>query len=187
MTATITELETPRLRLRQWLAKDYAAYAAMCADEDVMRYFPRPLTRSESNSKIQKMQKLIKENGWGFWAVELKESGELIGLTGLNKPRDLPFLKGIEVGWQYKVSAWGQGYATEAAKYALEFGFDSLALKNIIAFTAEINQPSRAVMQRLGMQKTAKDFAHPGVPDGNPLKQHVLYTISNEDWLQQKN
>ncbi len=178
----IATLETPRLLLRQWRLDDLDAYAAMTSDPEVMRYFPSTLNRQQSEEKIAKMRGLIQKQGWGFWAVELKSTKELIGLTGLNEPLELPFVDQIEIGWQYAASVWGKGYATEAAEAALKFAFENLKLKFVVAFTSELNAPSRAVMHRIGMHNAHQDFPHPNVPDGNPLKQHVLYEISLEQW-----
>src|SRR5690606_1989031 len=95
---------------------------------------------------------------------------------------NLPFINNVEIGWQYAVEAWGKGYATEAASAALDFAFNELELSEVVAFTAEINEKSRAVMHRLGMNNLCKNFPHPAVPDDNPLKQHVLYQISKRSW-----
>lgn len=171
-------LETERLRLRQWTAGDRAPFAALNADPDVMAYFPAPLTRAESDWQAERCEHLIAEHGWGFWACELKSNGIFIGFVGLNTiSDDLPIAPGVEIGWRLDKAHWRHGYATEAARGALKFGFETLGLAEIVAFTAVPNIPSRAVMERLGMQRDPATFEHPRVPPG-PLKTHVLYRLS---------
>lgn len=178
----IVRLDTPRLILRQWQPEDYSIYAGIAADPLVMEYFPQTLSHEQSANKVNNMRSKISKKGWGFWAVELKEINRLIGLTGLNIPQELPFIAGVEIGWQYASPFWGKGYATEAASAALDFAFNELELTEVVAFTSEINSPSRAVMHRLGMIHTGSTFSHPAIPEGNPLRQHVLYKISNSEW-----
>lgn len=171
--------ETPRLLLRQWQPEDYPAFAALNADPEVMRYFPAPLTTEQSDAVAQLCQQLIGMFGWGFWAVELKSSGEFIGFCGLHTPVDpLPFVPCIEIGWRFSRSFWGQGYATEAATAAMQAGFEQLQFEELVSFTAAENQRSVAVMQRLDMQPDGS-FEHPALPQGHPLRHHLLYRKSN--------
>jgi RimJ/RimL family protein N-acetyltransferase len=94
-------------------------------------------------------------------------------------PETLPCSPAVEVGWRLARDAWGQGYATEAARAALSYGFDVLGLDAIVSFTATTNAPSIAVMQRLGMTRDpAEDFDHPAVPVGHPVRRHVLYRLA---------
>ncbi len=179
----IYELETDRLKLRQWRSEDYPVFAAMSADVRVMEYFPSPLTLDESNALASKIEGLIAERGWGLWAVEVKACGRCAGFVGLHEPLvKLPFSPGVEVGWRLGYDFWGQGYATEAAQVALQFGFTTLALSEIVSFTATQNLRSQAVMKRLKMHNTGKNFDHPNVPIGHPLREHVLYRIGRSDW-----
>ncbi len=154
----------------------------MNADPEVMRYFPRCFEREESDGIADLCEELIRQLGWGFWAVELKATGEFIGFTGLHAPTDaLAFAPCIEVGWRLARNHWGQGYATEAGRAALKVGFEKLCLDEILSFTAKSNQPSLAVMQRLGMEYV-EDFEHPALPEGHPLRAHQLYRLGARRW-----
>ncbi|MDR9468903.1 GNAT family N-acetyltransferase [Marinospirillum sp.] len=178
---TIYQPETPRLLLRQWQPEDREPFAAMNADPKVMKYFPRTFGREESDRIAQLCEELIRQLGWGFWALELKETGEFIGFTGLHAPTDpLPFVPCIEIGWRLAKSHWGKGYATEAARAALKVGFEQLHLEEILSFAAVGNQASVAVMQRLGME-FVEHFEHPALPEGHPLRPHLLYKKVNPD------
>ena len=164
-----------RVVLRQWRASDRDPYAALNADPEVMRYFPSLKTREESDAEIDRASGLISERGWGLWAVEVPGVAAFVGFVGLNVPSFMP--ESVEVGWRLAREHWGNGYATEAARESLRFGFDELGLDEIVSFTSVPNIPSQRVMQRLGMtHDPARDFDHPNVPDG-PLRRHVLYAI----------
>ncbi|KAF0813083.1 hypothetical protein IGB42_02483 [Andreprevotia sp. IGB-42] len=176
--------ETARLRLRQWRADDLAPFAALNADAEVMRYFPAPMSRPDSDAMAERMAGLITLRGWGFWAVERKDSGAFIGIVGLNVPRpELPCYPCVEMGWRLARAHWRQGYALEAAQAALQVGFATLQLPEIVAFTALPNLPSQGVMEKLGMQRDAANFEHPAVPEGSPLRTHCLYRITQAQWL----
>lgn len=172
-------ITTERLLLRQWQASDYAPFAALNADPQVMEYFPNCLTTEDSYVLAQRIQNLIEQQGWGFWALELQTSGTFIGFTGLNKPTaPFAFNPCTELGWRLAHPFWGFGYVTEAAQAALHFGFKQLQLPEIVAFTAVHNQRSRAVIQRLGMNYQY-DFAHPNLASDHPLSQHCLYKLTS--------
>lgn len=176
-TFPVAPIRTERLVLRQWADSDRAPWAALNADAETMRYFPSTLTRDEADAAADRFSAALESNGWGLWAVE--RDGEFIGFTGLAVPTfDAPFLPGVEIGWRLARSAWGHGYATEAALAALAFGFDRLGLDEILSFTAVHNQRSQAVMKRIGMTRDeANDFDHPRVPEGSPLRAHLLYRM----------
>lgn len=177
------KIETERLVLREWKELDLEPFSSMNADPEVMRYFPAVLSKQESDDFAKEIQKRIDDQGYGLWAVELKSSSEFIGFVGLNSPKvNLPFNPCVEIGWRLTKAAWGNGYATEAAKACLAFAFDTLSLNEVLSFTSILNKPSVSVMKRLGMHNTKNNFQHPSVPDGNPLKEHVLFSICNEDW-----
>ena len=177
-------LETDRLILRQWCDRDFNGFCEMNADPEVMRYFPKTLTESECREFMSKMSSLIREQGWGFWAVEIKASKEVIGFVGLNSPRTkLPFTPCVEVGWRLHKRYWGYGYATEAGKKSLEYGFTHLNLEEIVAFTTESNINSRKVMDRLGMKNTGENFRFPELPLNHPLSEHVLYKVTKSEWF----
>jgi len=176
-------LRTERLILRNWKESDFGAFGDMCSDPEVMRFFPSTLSVAESLEVALKIKSLIDSRGWGFWAVEIPDKHDFIGFVGLHTPKNnLPCSPCVEVGWRLAKAYWGNGYATEAAQAALDFGFDALGLQNIVSFTAALNVPSIAVMKKLGMQNTGLDFGHPDVPDASNLKHHVLYSISSADW-----
>ena len=176
-------IETTRLRLRQWRDEDFAPFAALNADPQVMAHFPAPLNRSESDALAVRCRELIDARGWGFWATEIKASGEFIGFVGLHTPiAELPFSPCVEIGWRLARPFWQQGYASEAAGAALSFAFDDLALAEIVAFTTLGNQRSQAVMARLGMRRVAETFQHPALPAGHPLREHCLYRLAGSNW-----
>ncbi len=178
-------LRTNRLILRQWQTSDFASYAEMNADPKVMRYFPNTLTEARSDEQALRIQTLIKDRGYGFWALESLASGDFLGFVGLNycdAESGIPNAPLIEIGWRLAYQHWGKGYATEAAKRALQFAFDDLREPAVYAFTSLLNTPSQQVMTRIGMSNTGQDFDHPQVPDGHELKRHCLFKISRETW-----
>lgn len=169
-----------QLVLRQWRDSDLDPYAAMNADPEVMRYFPAPLTRAETAASFERLRRGIHERGWGLWAVEV--DGIFAGFTGLNIPRfSAPFTPCVEMGWRFRREFWGRSLAYRAAREALVFGFESLRLEEIVAFTAAGNLRSRRLMERLGFKRDLNgDFDHPSIPEGHELRSHVLYRISPE-------
>ena len=174
MAARPRALETARLRLRQWRDEDREPFFRLTSDPEVMRHFPSVLTRPESDAMVRRLEDLIAQRGWGFWALETKADGACIGFTGLHIPvPDLPFGPCVEIGWRLAREAWGRGYATEAAREALRFGFEELGCREIVAFTAVGNLRSRKVMERLGTIHQG-GFDHPKIPAGSPLRRHVL-------------
>ncbi|MES9990806.1 MAG: GNAT family N-acetyltransferase [Candidatus Thiodiazotropha sp.] len=178
-------LETERLLLRQWRDDDYGVFAEINADPRVMKYFPNLLSRVESDELADRCRDLITSRGWSFWALELKCSGKFIGLIGLNQPQyRLPCSPCTEIGWRLAFEYWGKGYATEAGTRALCFAFDELLLDEVVAFTTVTNMCSRAVMRRLGMTNTGRNFNHPAMIADHPLSEHVLYLISRSNWNQ---
>lgn len=179
----IIELETQRLRLLAWQDRHVDPFAAINADPEVMRYFPALLTPEQSRASIDFWRAQFAERGWSNWAVELKESGEFIGFIGLSVPRrQFSFSPCVEVGWRLARRFWKQGYATEGASASLAAGFGQIGLTEIVSFTALSNLPSRAVMERIGMQDRQQDFDHPALPEGSPLRRHCLYSMTSEQW-----
>lgn len=176
------EIDTPRLRLRQWRASDVLPFAAMNADPRVMEYFPELMRPSESRAVARRIRELIAQRGWGLWAVEVHGGARFIGFVGLHVPTaDLPCSPCVEIGWRLAPAFWGHGYATEAGRAALEVAFTRLGLDEVVSFTSLPNLRSQAVMQRLGMLR-ATTFEHPDVPPGSPLRRHVLYRLGRQDW-----
>jgi RimJ/RimL family protein N-acetyltransferase len=173
------EIRTARLRIRSWRDEDIEPHAAMNADPRVMEYFPKRLTRAESEAAIERHRRHFERNGFGIWSVEAPGVAPFVGRMGMSVfEADVPFAPCVEIGWRLALEHWGKGYATEAARAAVDFGFASLALREIVAFTVPANVRSRAVMKRLGMTRDpADDFDHPDIPAGHPLRRHVLYRL----------
>ncbi len=181
------EPETKRLKLRQWQEADFAPFAAMNADAAVMEYYPSTLTRKQSDAMAEKVRDLIAERGWGLWAVETKAERAFIGYVGLHVPGyDVPNTTSpcVEIGWRLAKQYWHRGYATEAARAALDLAFGELGLDKVYSFTALINKRSEAVMQRLGMENAGQNFGHPNVPEGHALHEHCLYMVTKEAWVE---
>jgi RimJ/RimL family protein N-acetyltransferase len=170
-------LQSPRLTLRQWEAHDLEPFSALNADAEVMEYFVAPLSASESAALIVRMQSAITERGWGNWCLDIE--GTCAGFVGLNVPSyETPFTPCVEIGWRLARQYWGRGYASEAARLALAYGFGTLKLEEIVSFTTVSNRRSRRVMEQIGMTRDAAgDFDHPRVPEGHPLRRHVLYRL----------
>ncbi|USA47272.1 GNAT family N-acetyltransferase [Acinetobacter sp. C26M] len=177
-------IETARLRLRQWQEEDYTSFAAMGNNLQVMEYFPKLLTRAESDAMIDKMKSIIETQGWGLWAVELKHNRQFIGFVGLHdQPTQFSFSPCVEIGWRLDQVYWGQGYAPEAAQAALAFAFEQLKLDKVVAFTTLENAKSQKVMQKLQMKKVS-EFQHPALAADHPLSWHVLYEILRSDFIE---
>ena len=178
------KMETERLILRYWREDDLAGFAELNADPQVMEFFPWTLTMLETQALMSVMIERTASDGFSFAPVEEKQTGRFIGFVGLNRPRHdpaLPFEPCVEIGWRLLPSAWGKGYATEAARAWLGFGFETLGLSEIVAMTTEHNTASRAVMERLGMRYDPRDdFDHPGVEQGHALQRHVLYRLRRD-------
>lgn len=181
------EIISDRLILRQWKESDYPIFAKMNSCDAVMEYFPNKLTEIESNLFAEKLFKLISERGWGLWALEIKDTNEFIGFAGLHQiPKQLSFSPAIEIGWRLIKEAWGKGYATEAANKILEVAFKELGINEIVSITSVVNKRSKAVMERIGLKNTFENFQHPLIENGSPLKEHVLYKITKEQWSKRK-
>jgi RimJ/RimL family protein N-acetyltransferase len=170
-------LETSRLRLRLWRDDDFAPFAALNADPRVMEHFPGILARAESDALAARIRDGLLNRKFGLWAVAVPGVAEFIGFVGLTEPSfSAPFTPCVEIGWRLAYDYWGHGYATEAALAALGYGFERLGLREILSFTTPANQRSRNVMERIGMTRNpADDFDHPRLPEGHPLRKHVLY------------
>ncbi|HZU88887.1 MAG TPA: GNAT family N-acetyltransferase [Stellaceae bacterium] len=172
-------LRTPRLVLREWRDTDREPFAAICADPAVMeRLLPFP-NRAASDAWIARAQAHCAEHGFCQWAVEIPGEAGLIGAIGLNwVPYRTAFTPAVEAGWRLAHAYWGQGYAFEAARAAIDDGFGRIALDEIVAYTVPDNRRSRSLMERLGMSRDpSEDFDHPACPEGHPLRRHVLYRL----------
>lgn len=181
MSAT-PELRTERLLLRGWREEDRAPFAAMNADPAVVEFLNGALTREQSDAMVERIQASWAGKGYGLWAVQVIDGPEFIGYVGLwDALFEAPFTPAVEVGWRLARSAWGHGYATEAARAAVSYGYATLGLPEVLSFTAAANVRSRAVMERIGLIRDPDgDFEHPLVPEGSPLRRHVLYRFARD-------
>jgi RimJ/RimL family protein N-acetyltransferase len=175
-------LNTDRLLLRPWRESDLESFAAMNADSAVMEHFAKPLSRSESDAMVARIMAHFENHGFGFWAVGAPKVAGLIGMVGLAiPPFETHFTPCVEIGWRLAREHWGKGYATEAARASLQYGFEQLGLDEIVAFTVPQNVRSRAVMERIGMtRRSADDFEHPSLPEGHRMRPHVLYRVRQQ-------
>jgi ribosomal-protein-alanine N-acetyltransferase len=178
-------LQTERLVLRRWRESDREPFAAMNADPEVMRHFRAPLDREESDGFVDRIEARFDERGYGLWALERRSDGEFLGFTGLAwQTFDAPFTPCVEVGWRLARHAWGNGYATEAARECLRFGFEDCRIEEIFSFTSTGNSDSRHVMEKIGLHHDpADDFDYPAFPPGHELRRHVLYRLRREEFV----
>jgi RimJ/RimL family protein N-acetyltransferase len=180
--------ETERLILRNWddSEGDRELFFEINSDDRVMEFFPFRRTRAETDAVFARMQEMIAKTGLGFYAAELKSTGELVGFIGLVRTDMEPHipLGTVEIGWRLAARYWGKGLASEGAKAALAHGFETHGLDEIVSFAVYNNERSTAVMKRIGMrQDIPSSFIHPRVPDTHLyLKPHVLYRITAEEW-----
>jgi RimJ/RimL family protein N-acetyltransferase len=168
-------ITTERLLMRRWRTSDREPFAELNGDPQTMRYFPSTFDRAASDALVDQIEARFDEAGYGLWALEVAATGQFIGFTGLSPmPDGVPGAGGMEVGWRLARHAWHHGYATEAARAALEVAFDGIGLAEIWSMTAVLNEPSQAVMRRTGLTEVAR-FEHPRVPAGSELRHHVTY------------
>jgi RimJ/RimL family protein N-acetyltransferase len=176
-------ISTNRLYLRHWLESDIEPFAKMNEDDAVMRFFPKKLTRKETEAMCERITLHFCKNNFGLFAVENKITGQFIGFTGFAIPIfESFFTPCVEIGWRFKQEVWGQGFATEAATACLRYGFDTFKFDKVMSFTSVLNTRSEAVMKKIGMRKVC-NFKHPGIEDNHILSEHVLYEILKEDLL----
>ena len=176
-------LQTQRLILRQWRDADDDPFAAMGQDIEVMAAFPELESREAAIAGARRARALIDKNGWGFWAIEIPGVLAFAGFCGI-KPASGDR---IEIGWRLARYAWGHGYAIEAARAALGFGWE-LGLSEIVAFVLPTNRRSVGVATRLGMTRDpADDFDHPEMTPGSrsvagdPMVRHWLFKIGRQN------
>ncbi len=172
-------LRAGRVVLRGWRAEDLEPFAALNADPCVMEHHPAPLSRAQSDSMVcDRIATQFAKRGYGLWAVEVPGVAPFIGFVGLQAPNfEAHFTPCVEIGWRLAAQYWGRGYATEAARAALTFGFTEARLDEIVSFTVPANRRSIAVMERLGMTYVG-EFEHPNLQPGHPLRTHVLYKLT---------
>lgn len=178
-------IETERLILRPFESRDLAPCAEMNADPHTMRYFERPLTPAETEAAITRYRRGLSDHKFGFIVAELEATADFVGIIGLAPIGDatravIPGNPEIEIGWRLRSQYWGLGLAPEGATACLQFAWDKLELNELVAITYEGNQPSRRVMEKIGMvHDPAGNFIHPAVTAGHPIGAHVLYRIFN--------
>jgi RimJ/RimL family protein N-acetyltransferase len=190
-------VRTARLVLRPFSDVDREAFFALNTHPAVVESLGSAPTRAESDAMIERYGEELEREGWGFWAVGALDAldatgnpGEggapLVGMVGLHRVRpELPCAPAVEVGWRLHPDHWGHGYATEAASASLRFGFEEAGLDEIVAFTTTRNVRSQAVMERIGMRRDpGGEFDHPSLPEGSPLRRHVLYRARPADAAQ---
>jgi len=183
------ELRTGRLLLRDWRSSDLAPFAELNADPVAMEHFPSTLTTEQSAEMIDAMRARWRDDGLAWWAVEDLADGSFVGAVGpmrvaIDAAFNDPAAPAIEMGWRLRRQVWGRGYAVEAARAAMAWVVDEHPEEEIVSFTVVDNTKSRRVMEKLGMVHDAHgDFAHPRVPDGSPLRRHVLYRLSQSSWV----
>lgn len=173
------ELRTDRLYLRPWLPGDREPFARLNGDPRVLEFLPGPLSRAESDARVERIEAHFDRHGFGLWAVEIPGVAPFAGFIGFTVPTfEAPFMPCVEVGWRLAAEYWNRGYATEGARATLDFGFRWLGLDEILSYTVPGNLRSRRVMEKIGMTHyPAEDFDHPLLAEGHPLRRHVLYRI----------
>ncbi|MEF2073554.1 GNAT family N-acetyltransferase [Consotaella aegiceratis] len=183
-------LVSDRLIIRPWEERDRPRFHEMNSDETVMRFFPFRRNRDESDALMDRLNERFTAHAMTFFALERRDTSEVIGFTGLSPVgTELPFGPAVEIGWRLMPSAWGQGFATEAAAACLDYGFDELGLSEIVSFCVESNVKSAAVMLRLGfVEDEAGRFAHPTIdPQRHPeLSPHRLFRLAKQRWIERR-
>jgi RimJ/RimL family protein N-acetyltransferase len=140
------------LKLREFRQDDLDDLAAMVADEDQMRFYPRPKTREEASAWISRNLALYNECGFGFWLVESLQTSGFLGYCGI-RPLVLEGATEIEIGWHTKKTSWRQGIATEAATAARDLAFRRFGLSRLVAIIHREHIASRRVAEKIGMQE----------------------------------
>lgn len=175
----VRELRTQRTLLRNWMDSDIEPWVEMNADPEVRRYFSFVATREQALAELARGRAALARRGWGAWALEVPGVLPFAGFVGLFVPAwSAHFTPAVEIGWRLPRTAWGQGYASEAAAAVAAFALDVLAVDELVAITVPDNEPSRRVMARIGMVHDASgDFAHPVIAPEHPFSRHVLYRL----------
>lgn len=178
------ELRTERLLLRRWRAADREPFAALNADPRVMEHFPAPLARQESDARAARIEAHFLQHGFGLWALEIVDVAPFAGFIGLSVTCfEAHFTPCVEIGWRLGAEYWGGGFATEGARAAVAFAFETVRLEQIVSFTVPGNLRSRRVMEKLGMtHQPSDDFDHPLLPAGHRLSRHVLYRLARRNY-----
>lgn len=173
---------TSRLKFRNWQDLDIEIFVSMNMNAAVMEFFPSVYSRDETIKSIDRIKRSFDINGFGLYALEKIEDSSFIGFTGFSIPRfESFFTPCVEIGWRLSFADWNQGFATEAAKACIDFGFSRLAFNVIHSFTSVLNVKSMHIMKKIGMH-FAGTFDHPLIADGNKLKPHVIYRLDKENY-----
>lgn len=153
----------------------------MNADPRVMEFLPATLTRHESDLLVDRIERHFREHGFGLYAAELRAERIFIGYIGLAVPPfEARFTPCVEVVWRLAAGHWGKGLATEGAREVLRHAFLDLGLGEVLSWTVPSNLRSRRVMEKLGMTHDPEDdFDHSNLPEGHPLRRHVLYRLQD--------
>lgn len=170
-------IETDRLILRRWREADREPFSAMNADPEVMRHYPAPLDRAESDAGFERIGARMAEHGFGLWALERKADRAFLGFTGFQHvPVSSPIEGEIEIGWRLPFAHWGQGYAREAALACLAWFSANRSERRIVAMTIPNNMRSWGLMERLGMRREPSlAFDHPAIAAGSRCCRHIVY------------
>jgi RimJ/RimL family protein N-acetyltransferase len=177
--------QTNRLILRHWRQPDREAFSRLNADPLVMEFMPALLSREESDRMVDRMEEHFREHGFGLCAAELRQDHSFVGFIGLSVPAfQTTFTPCVEIGWRLSADRWGQGLATEGARAIMRYAFEIVGLAEVVSFTAPGNERSRRVMEKLGMTRNpADDFDHPRLPEGHPMRRHVLYRLQRSEFV----
>lgn len=180
------EIRTERLCLRRWRQEDRAPFAELNWDPKVLEFLPGPLTQEDSDAFADRIEAHFLRHGFGLWAVDIEGVTPFAGYIGLSVPRfEAHFTPCVEIGWRLASSCWNRGYATEGAKAVLKYAFTELKLPEVVSFTVPANVRSRRVMEKIGLTYSPEeDFDHPILPQGHPLRPHVLYRMANPAFVQ---
>lgn len=168
------KIETARLVLRRPVPGDVGPLAQINADPEVMRYIGdgQVRTAEQTAEGIERATREWGERGHGMFAVDRRDTGAFIGWVALAVPEFLPeVLPAVEVGWRLARAQWGRGFATEAAREALRFGFESCGIDPIISIRHVRNDASRRVMEKLGLHF---DFETTVPAHGQPVAVHSI-------------
>jgi RimJ/RimL family protein N-acetyltransferase len=174
-------IETSRLSLRLWQPSDRVPFALMNGDPRVMEFMPACLSPAESDAVADRIQAHFEQHGFGLYAAELRDEHRFIGFVGVSVPNfDAHFTPCVEIGWRLAAADWGRGFATEGASAVAAYAFENPQLNELVSFTVPMNTKSRCVMEKLGMtHDPSDDFDHPKLPNGHPLRRHVLYRLKS--------
>jgi len=179
-----TAIETERVRLREWDDADGALFYSIMNTPAVMRYLGGVQDRPTWDAAFERLKGYQRDHGHTFWLVERKEDGDLLGFCGLkrvNSPGGDELAGQFEIGWRLRESAWGQGYAKEAAIACLDLAFDRFGAPHVVALTVGPNAESQGLMKRLGMTRR-EDLDFIDARFGPEMNPTIVYRIDADQW-----